>query len=141
LTPDAADAAKTIGQVLWDDLNYEKEFYMIPRDTYGTIPASRSADDVQFAAWRELGADAVVVGTVRRAGNEVSVQVRLVNVRTRQSVYGKEYSGKPDNPDSTRTRFQTRSIAAAESSRCRAHEIRVSSRTVTASGLTERRNA
>jgi TolB protein len=98
LTPDAAEAAKTIGQVLWDDLNFEKEFYMIPRDTYGTIPASRSADDVQFAAWRELGADAVVVGTVRRTGNDVSVQVRLFNVRTRQSVFGKEYSGTAANP-------------------------------------------
>jgi TolB protein len=98
LTPDAAEAAKTIGQVLWDDLNFEKEFYMIPRDTYGTIPASRSADDTPFAAWRELGADAVIVGTVRRTGNEMSVQVRLVNVRTRQSVYGKEYSGTAANP-------------------------------------------
>jgi TolB protein len=98
LTPDAADAAKTLGQVLWDDLNFEKEFYMIPRDTYGTIPASRSAEDVQFAAWRELGADAVIVGTVRRTGNEMSVQVRLLNVRTRQSVFGKEYSGTAANP-------------------------------------------
>src|SRR5262249_28094135 len=30
LTPDAADVGKTIGQVLWDDLNFEREFYMIP---------------------------------------------------------------------------------------------------------------
>src|SRR5687767_11156734 len=30
--------ARTIGQVLWDDLNYEREFYMIPRDTYRSIP-------------------------------------------------------------------------------------------------------
>src|SRR5436853_2927950 len=26
LTPDAADIAKTLGQVLWDDLNFEREF-------------------------------------------------------------------------------------------------------------------
>ena len=30
---------KTIGEVLWDDLNFEREFYMIPRDTYKSIPA------------------------------------------------------------------------------------------------------
>ena len=29
-----------IGQVLWDDLNFEREFYMIPRDTYSSIPAA-----------------------------------------------------------------------------------------------------
>jgi len=93
LTPDAAEAAKTIGQVLWDDLNFEKEFYLIPRDTYGSVPAARSADTVPFAAWRELGADAVLFGTVQRTGNEMRVQVWLMNVRSRQSVFSKEYTG------------------------------------------------
>src|SRR5262245_36977088 len=60
LTPDAAEVAKTIGQVLWDDLNFEREFYMVPRDTYGSIPVARTPEQVPFAAWRELGADAVV---------------------------------------------------------------------------------
>ncbi|HEY1306390.1 MAG TPA: hypothetical protein VGF24_22705 [Vicinamibacterales bacterium] len=98
VTPDAAEAAKTIGQVLWDDLNYEKEFYLIPRDTYGSVPAARSPETIPFASWRELGADAVVFGTVQRTGNDVRVQVRLFNVRTRQSVFAKEYSGNASNP-------------------------------------------
>src|SRR4029453_19506390 len=39
LTNDAETvaAAKTIGQVLWDDLDFEREFYLIPRDTYRTL--------------------------------------------------------------------------------------------------------
>ena len=98
LTPDAAEAAKAIGQVLWDDLNFEKEFYLIPRDTYGSVPAARSADTVPFAAWRELGADAVLFGTVQRTGNDMRVQVWLMNVRSRQSVFSKEYSGTANNP-------------------------------------------
>jgi TolB protein len=98
LTPDAADAAKTIGQVLWDDLNFEREFYLIPRDTYGSIPAARAPESVPFAAWRELGADAVIFGTVQRTGNEMRVTVRLLNVRSRQSVFSKEYSGSGNNP-------------------------------------------
>jgi TolB protein len=98
LSPDAAEAGKTIGQVLWDDLNFEREFYLIPRDTYGSVQAARSADDIPFAAWRELGADAVVFGTVQRSGNDVRVQVRLFNVRTRQSVFAKEYGGSAANP-------------------------------------------
>lgn len=91
LSPDAADAAKTVGQVLWDDLNFEREFYLIPRDTYATVPVARSGDQVPFAAWRELGADAVVFGTVQKSGQNLTVQVRLLNVRTRQSVFSKEY--------------------------------------------------
>jgi TolB protein len=98
LTPDAADAGRTIGQVLWDDLNFEREFYMIPRDTYGSVPAARTPEQVPFNAWRELGADAVVFGTVQRSGNEVRIQVRLFNVRTRQSVFAKEYTGTAGNP-------------------------------------------
>jgi TolB protein len=98
LTPDAADIAKTLGQVLWDDLNFEREFYMLPRDTYSGVPAARSVDQIPFPSWRELGADAVVFGTVQRKGESVLVQVRLFNVRSGQPVFSKEYSGSPRNP-------------------------------------------
>jgi TolB protein len=98
LTPDAAEIAKTIGQVLWDDLNFEREFYMIPRDTYGSVAVARTPEQVPFNAWRELGADAVVFGTVQRTGNDVRIQVRLFSVRSRASVFAKEYSGTTNNP-------------------------------------------
>jgi len=97
-SPDAAEAARTISQVLWDDLGFEREFYLIPRDTYSSVPAARSPEQVPFAAWRELGADAVFFGTVERTGDAVRVQVRLFNVRTRQTVFAKEYSGTAANP-------------------------------------------
>jgi TolB protein len=98
LSPDAADVAKTVGEVLWTDLAFEREFYLIPRDTYATVPVARTADKVPFQEWRELGADAVVFGTVQKSGNNVTVQVRLFNVRTRQAVFSKEYSGGTNNP-------------------------------------------
>ena len=97
LTPNAAEAAKMLGQVLWDDLNFEREFYMIPRDVAATIPAARTATDVPFDAWREVGADAVFFGTVAQKGNDVVVQVRLFNVRTRQSVYAEEFTSAARN--------------------------------------------
>ena len=34
------EIARTIGEVLWNDIDYEREFYMIPRDTYKSIPAA-----------------------------------------------------------------------------------------------------
>ena len=97
LTPDAAEAAKTVGQVLWDDLAFEREFYLIPRDTYASIPQARSADQIAFSAWNELGADGVFFGTVRKSGTMVQVEVRLFNVRTRQPVFAKEYTGTDNN--------------------------------------------
>lgn len=98
LTSDADEIAKTLGQVLWDDLSYEREFYLLPRDTYASVAPARTPEQIPFASWRELGADAVVFGTVERKGQDVRVQVRLYNVRTRAVVFSKEYSGSARNP-------------------------------------------
>ena len=96
--PETVEAAKLIGQVLWDDLNYEREFWLISRDTYRSIPQPASINDVPLNRWKELDADGVVVGTVRRNGNNLVVQVRLVEVNSGGSAFAKEYSGNPQNP-------------------------------------------
>ena len=44
-SPDAAEAAKTITQVLWDDLAFEREFYLIPRDKPRQLQTHRSDSD------------------------------------------------------------------------------------------------
>jgi TolB protein len=100
LSPDkeTQEMARTIAQVLWDDLEYEREFYMIPRDTYKTIPAAASIGDPPYDRWRELGADGLVLGTVSKSGNTVRVEMRLFRVAARQQVFAKEYSGSAANP-------------------------------------------
>jgi len=95
---ETVEAAKTIGQVLWDDLNFEREFDMIPRDTYASIPAARSLTDVPFDRWRELGADGLIVGTVERQGDSFRVEVRLFGVKAKQSAFGREYAAPVSNP-------------------------------------------
>ena len=86
-------AAKTIGQVLFDDITFEKEFYMIPRDIMKTVPQPASADAVQLDRWKEIGADGLIVGTVRRSGDGIVVEARLVQVASGQHAIGKQYSG------------------------------------------------
>src|SRR5216110_3071568 len=73
LTNDAETiaAAKTIGSVLWDDLHFEREFYLIPRDTYRTIPPATSIDQVPLDQWKQLGADGLIIGTVMKTGTGV----------------------------------------------------------------------
>ena len=68
LTPDETTraAGRTLAQVLWDDLDFEREFRLIPRDVYRTIPAAGSLVDLPFGRWREIGADGVV--TLHRRG-------------------------------------------------------------------------
>jgi TolB protein len=96
--PDTHAAAKVLASVLWDDLAFEREFYLIPRDTYGSIPAAGSLADVPFDRWRELGADGLVIGSVQKTANGLRLEVRLFNVRSRQSVFDREYSGPATNP-------------------------------------------
>jgi TolB protein len=100
LSPDAETAAiaKTVGEVLWNDLNFEREFAFIPRDTYASIPRATSFNDVPFDRWRELNADGLIVGTVQKVGTTVKVEMRLYNVRTQQSAYARQYDGTAANP-------------------------------------------
>jgi TolB protein len=91
-------AAKLLGQVLWDDLSFEREFYLISRDTYRSIPQPSSLDRVELGRWKELGADGLLVGSVRRDGGTFTVQVRLIEVAGGRSAFGREYKGKVDNP-------------------------------------------
>jgi TolB protein len=90
---DVVAAAKTIGEVLWDDLAYEKEFYMLPRDILRTVPRPPSADQVALNRWKELQADGVVVGTVAKTADSIIVEARLLKVSDGSMALGKKYSG------------------------------------------------
>jgi TolB protein len=93
-------AAQTIAQVLFDDLTFEREFALIPRDTYSSIPAAKSFSDIPLDRWRELNADGVIIGTVQKTGAGVHVEVRLFNVKSgaNASAFGKAYDGSAANP-------------------------------------------
>ena len=95
---ETAAIAQTIGDVLWEDLRFEREFYLIPRDVIRTVPAPRGIDDVRYDRWREIGADGVLIGTMQKTATGLLVQVRLLDVRSKASGFGKEYSGSAGNP-------------------------------------------
>jgi TolB protein len=95
---ESAAAAKTIGDVLYDDLNYEREYYMIGKDAIATVPKPASIDGVPLDRWKELNADGVIVGSIRKTPAGVTVQVKLIQVGTGRVAFAKEYSGAIANP-------------------------------------------
>ena len=100
LTPDETtrEASRTIAQVLWDDLDFEREFRMIPRDVYRTIPVARSFVDLPLDRWREIGADGVVSCTVAARGDrQIEIAARLFAVSTGESAFGVLYTGSTRN--------------------------------------------
>ena len=83
---------------MWNDLDFEREFRMVPRDTYDSIPTARSLTDIPLTEWRLLGADGVVSCSVENIrGNQIRVTARLFNVRSLGSTFGVEYSGTMGN--------------------------------------------
>jgi TolB protein len=109
--PETLAAAKTIGEVLWDDLEFEKEFYMIPRDTYRSVPQPPSIEQVPLDQWKQMGADGVIVGSVRKTATGVTVQFRLINVASGASAMAKEYSGSARSLQVNESRVYAHTIA------------------------------
>jgi TolB protein len=101
----AADAdlkpqADLIAQVLWDDLRFEREYDLLPRNAYGPITPATSMDGVPFDQWKELGANYVLIGTVRRNASSLTVQARVFDVTAQRSIWAKEYTAAASNPRS-----------------------------------------
>jgi TolB protein len=90
---ETVSVAATIGEVLRNDLAFEREFDLIPRDVQATVPPARSFTDVALDRWREVNADGVLVGTVRKTPAGMHVEVRLLNVRTGRQAFGAQYDG------------------------------------------------
>ena len=119
-TPRPIAIAKTIGQVLWDDLNFEREFALIPRDIYATIPAATS---LRRRAVRSL-ARAERRRRRRRHGAEDGDRrprrgAAVQRARPRQAAFAqgvRRLGGEP--AAATRTRSPTKSTSS--SARCAA---------------------
>ena len=91
-------AAKTIADVLFDDLKFEREFYIIEKDAAATVPPPPAIDKLPLDRWRELNANGVVIGSVRKTATGVAVQVHVVEVASGRTSIAKEYSGSIANP-------------------------------------------
>ena len=113
LTNDAETqaAAKIVGDVIWDDLEFEKEYYMVPRDTYRSIPQPASLDQVPLDRWKELNADAVLIGSVAKTPKGVLVSMRLINVASGASAMAREYSGSATSIQANPVRAFAHTIA------------------------------
>ena len=120
-----AGAGRTIAEVLWADLEFEREFRMMARDTYESIPRARSLEAVPFDRWIQLGVDGVVscrVESVRApAGYRATLQHALPHVRVRRGVQRLRGQHPPLRPPVV----GRNPPPAARPERCGAHENRV----------------
>lgn len=92
-TPDAADLANRITQVVIDDLVGTGLFREVPRSAHiGRI--SNFDAPVQFADWRAINAQALITGAAGQRGDQVTVRFRLWDVFAQQPLgEGLQFAG------------------------------------------------
>jgi TolB protein len=84
-------AAKTMAEVLWKDLEFEREFQMISQSTAASIPVA-AADALPYDLWNQAGADDVLVGVMTPTETGVQVEIRVMNVEKKAGTFGKRYT-------------------------------------------------
>jgi TolB protein len=85
------EAARTLTDVLWKDLEFEREYQMISQSGAAQI-APAPADALVYDSWNQIGADDVLVGSVLKTGDTLQVDVRVMSVERKVSTFAKRYS-------------------------------------------------
>jgi TolB protein len=89
--PDQAATAQIVADVLWDDIDFEREYDMIPRKRSAAIPVAPAAA-LPFDQWNDLGADFVLAGAARfTSPTMLTIELRLIGIKG--AARGKEYFG------------------------------------------------
>ncbi|MFO7303458.1 MAG: hypothetical protein DIU54_013675 [Acidobacteriota bacterium] len=87
------DLARTVAEVLWNDIDFEQEYYLIPRRAAEAIPVT-AFTSMSYDQWAALGADVVLHGTAYPRGQSLVVELRLIAVRGQSpgaQHFGKQY--------------------------------------------------
>lgn len=94
-TPGAEEAARTLHEVLWQDLDWSMVFDLVPQDLYPQMEAGDARPD--FAAWRRTGADALLHALVRQADDAIYVEFRLYDIRSGDQVHSQGFTDFIEN--------------------------------------------
>jgi TolB protein len=92
IIPGAEGEANMLHRVLVDDLHHSMVFEIVDAEFYPDIESGDGPPD--FTAWRQTGAEALIRGFVRRAGDDVIVEYRLYDVQSGGQIIGKRYPRK-----------------------------------------------
>jgi TolB protein len=93
---DLLAAAKTVADVLWDDIDFEQEFDLVSKEAAAGVPVAQTVETEPYDRWQNLGADGLVVGSIQRAPTGFAIDIKLVGIRgadRQQQRFGQSYKG------------------------------------------------
>ncbi len=90
---DAKQAADTLSDVVWKDLEYASLYRLVPKRLYSIIAGEVTPGTIDYYQWESIGTDILVVGTAEIQRDRLVSEVRLYAVQAQQLVFGKRYEG------------------------------------------------
>src|SRR5690606_11757742 len=76
----AREQARAVSEVLWNDIDFEQEYYLIPRRAAEAVPVT-AFTAMSYGQWSALGADVVMHGTAYPRGDALVIELRLIATR------------------------------------------------------------
>jgi TolB protein len=107
------DLADQFHRILVRDLELSGLFRVIPPDTYIENPQTSgiTADEINFDNWSVVGALALVKGSLRVEGGDLTIEARLFDVAQRRMLTGRRYRGSPGDVRRMAQRFADEILA------------------------------
>ena len=92
-----ATLSQGIPKMLEADLELTGLFDLVPRDAHLEVvkPVHFSGVNLDFPAWKTVGAEAVVIGKVEGRGDQLAIEMRVYDATQGTLIVGKRYSGTP----------------------------------------------
>jgi TolB protein len=92
-TSDAGEAAKTISEVVWNDMEFASVYRLLPKKVYQIAGPTADAKKIDFYQWESVGADILIRGVTEVQRDRLITEVRIYAVRAQEMVFGKRYEG------------------------------------------------
>jgi TolB protein len=93
----AAEAAQTLSEVAWNDLEFASIYRMVPKLRYKIITGAVTPSSIDYYEWESIGTDILVVGTAEIQRDRLVSEVRIYATQAQQMVFGKRYEGEADS--------------------------------------------
>ncbi len=100
LTPESAanerEAAIKTSDLMAQTLEYTGYFTIINRDAFLDKPDDSGVDEtrINFANWKSIGAELLITGGLRMAGDRLEMEIRLFDIFKAELLFGKRYTGR-----------------------------------------------
>jgi TolB protein len=93
--PKAQDIARTVHDVMNDDLDFSGYFSLVPEEYHKLVHADPGGK-INYKEWIGVGADALIFGQVSLAQSNLEFEGKLFDTADQKLLLGKLYRGEPD---------------------------------------------